>query len=534
MVPRSYTPSVAAELAAGVVFVAAAFFALRAMAPIGVAATPDSINYLEAAANVRSGHGLVLNAYHLDGRPAFTPFTLWPPLYPLVLALVPASGGSGVTAAASLNAVLLAFSAWLLFALLRPHTGARVALPMALVFMLAPSTLTVFAHAWSEALFTPLLLLTAAAFFRCLPAPGYESRRHAVRLLVFTALLAALAWCRYVGLTFALLLPFAWLAVRRRRGAPVTIALSAALYAASVGALLLRNWRLSGTAAGLVLPRSAKGLGDNVTDLLRAFSLLAPTQFVAWLAVAVLAAFACCLLCLHSRSGAQARALAEDPAARRLARVCLLFAAYYLGAYVILRTFQGFDPLEIRYVGPTIPLLVAAVALLTVRTWARWSCSWRTVAPLALCLALPAMPAVQGIVAWRAVRAELADHGQPRFLSSPNLYFMNYSWPDDRNQALAAFRLIGAGTNATVVVESPQIVRFLTGLDARQFPAGPVTRTVLRTMNAIPGEAFVVLTMPDSILRFSEATGRPAATFALPAQKTPPGWFAARLPLPGS
>ena len=513
----------------------------QGLAPCGAATTPDSLCYLEAADNVRSGHGLVLNAYSLEPASAFKPFTSWPPLYPLTLSVFPSNNGIGRDAAARLSVLALTLCVLLLFIILRPHVGAPTALLTGVVFQLAPSTLTVFAHAWSETLFTPLSLAACGALFLYFQSPS-AGMGYLPRMLLLTACLCALVCCRYAGIVFAVWLPVAWYAARRRPFAAAAITLSAAIYMATLGFLALRNYSLAGTPTGLALPSSTKGMLANLHDLALSFSLVVPSGWrsAALVLIGLLAGWV--LARRLQRPDEQARS-APDASTRRLLAVCLLVAAGYLGGMVLLRTFRGFDPLEIRCVGPVMPLILAALALVTRTAWMKRADAGWAVPVTSLCAALWVLPAVQGVAAYRGVLDEIVSYGQPRFLASPGVHYMNYTWPavrdraaalavpdsDAESRAVRAFASLGVDTDTTIVTEFPQVVRFLTGAHVKQYPGTALPAT--QTLNAISGKAFLVLTRPESVPRLDAALGGRAAALRIVSPGLPRNWFVVPLPL---
>jgi hypothetical protein len=168
---------------------AAALAALVATGRYGPAVTVDSTNYLAAAESLRAGEGL---------RTVFgTPYTFWPPLFPLVLS-VPARAGSlePIAVARLVNATAFGLTVALageLFAstLRSPALAALATASLAL----SPTLLEAAVTALSEPLYVLLLLalaLSGARYGRD-PAPS--------RLVVPTILAALCGLQRYAGVS---------------------------------------------------------------------------------------------------------------------------------------------------------------------------------------------------------------------------------------------------------------------------------------------------------------------------------------------
>lgn len=153
----------------------------------GIAISPDSVTYLDAARNLNLGNGLV--AYDM-------PLVHYPALYPAALALVSLGQPDAISAAWWLHLGLLITNTFL-FARLVSDASNRstwtVILAVAL-FMTSRSTLMIHTYAWSEPLFMVFcfsVLLVLVSFFS-------KGKNYQLWLLaIFTALATA---TRYLGL----------------------------------------------------------------------------------------------------------------------------------------------------------------------------------------------------------------------------------------------------------------------------------------------------------------------------------------------
>ena len=247
----------------------------------------DSINYLAVARNLLAGEGLL----NYDG----TPYTLWPPLYPLLLA----AGSLGVfdplRVAGPLNAALLGLTIFVAGRYLRRNLESGFLAAWAPLVLALSLPLTDLAWwALSEMLFvllSTLALLGADAHLR-------EGRRSSLALAAVSASLALLT--RTLGI--AVVAATAIAALFRREEPPGTRArrfLAAALVGVGPAALWhLRNLRLTDGFSGGQPPAVGGFLPDLLLDLLGGaarwlrFEWDSPALLPALLAAALVAVFA--------------------------------------------------------------------------------------------------------------------------------------------------------------------------------------------------------------------------------------------------
>jgi hypothetical protein len=120
----------------------------------GVGLSPDSVDYYDVARSLMSGRGFVFHTGE--------PLTWYPPLYPMLLALANWATKLDPTAFAQvINAVLFALVICLSARLLRAEyrqLGVYGVLGLCAVLLSAPLC-SVYAMAWSECLFIPLVLV---------------------------------------------------------------------------------------------------------------------------------------------------------------------------------------------------------------------------------------------------------------------------------------------------------------------------------------------------------------------------------------
>lgn len=233
------------------------FLALYATQPLGLAISPDSVDYLSAARSLGLGRGFV--GYTGEQM------TSWPPLFPVLLALFQQLGLSPLVAARLLNAALWGATTLLAATWIVSVTrSVLLALLASLWIALSPMLLYYASMLWSEPLFVALIVAALYALTRCLAAPNWTN-------VILAALLAgAAAQQRYAGGIAVIVGTFGLMFLRRDVGLMRRIP-SAFVYgliaSAPTAIWLARNLRISGTLTGERLP-SIFGMREIVAQSL--------------------------------------------------------------------------------------------------------------------------------------------------------------------------------------------------------------------------------------------------------------------------
>ena len=354
-------PAVAAALGAGLV--------LARQITWGVGLGPDGINYVAIARNLLAGQGFT----DFDGGVS----TLWPPLWPLLLAASGLGILDPIRVAGPLNAAFFALTVLVLGRYLERRLESRfVARWATLAFALSAPLAEVSRQAMSEPaflLFTTLALVAADRFFERGVDSGAGGNRGR-SLLLRAALWSALAWLtRYLGV--ALVASVGLLLLLRRRGTtpPRTRWADAGLYtaiaAAPMALWLFRNLRSTGSPTGhtRAVEYSWTGL---LADWGRGLAEFAAFDHGAWFlpAAALSLAFA---WFLHRRAPESRPAPlpetdpeAGPPRPPGPIPVFGVFAAVYLAALAFaLMAGQTWHGVAARFLAPlSVPLLVLAAA----------------------------------------------------------------------------------------------------------------------------------------------------------------------------
>ncbi len=123
--------------------------------------SPDSSAYIEAARNLLAGHGLVLTPKAIQYDLEYEPLQLFPPGYPLLIALIAALGLPPADVALWLARISWALLPLVAVFCLRPVMATKGAVVVAIMVMLSPGLMGNGYKALSDA---PFLLLTMVSF----------------------------------------------------------------------------------------------------------------------------------------------------------------------------------------------------------------------------------------------------------------------------------------------------------------------------------------------------------------------------------
>jgi hypothetical protein len=264
---------------------------------LSLGTTPDSLRYLAAAEALRTTGKLGAD------------FTLWPPLYPALLALHPLDIRTWAAILAKAGELATLLGVW---AIGRGLLQSRYALAFGLLALVAlPHFSLVFTHVWSETVYLPLIVWTTWFWTRHLHDGSLADA------LIAAAILSLAMLTRHVGVVLAIAMALTALAYRR----PLRwIALACLPY----GAWVARTYFVSGTYAGSRAPLAEPNLAWQLEQFGRVLAhWLAPHFFPTSGGMAV------ALLVLAALGVAAIRFLRDD------ARTLLFLALFVLGHSVL-------------------------------------------------------------------------------------------------------------------------------------------------------------------------------------------------------
>jgi hypothetical protein len=321
---------------------AAAALVLWSTAPFGAGVDSDSAQYLSAAESASRGAGWIA----IDG----TPYTLWPPLFPSLLAAGHVIGCSSEGAARWLGSVS-AFIVVLGCALAVKRLSRSPLAPPLCALALAASTPLIAncAMVLSEPVF---LALSAAT---CLAWLGHCERRTNAQFVALCALSAA-AWLqRYLGVTLVASVALVLL-VESTSETPLRRLRRSAAYVALAAVPLPLWFARNRWVAGALDGKRGPAVGHLAVDARNAWSW--STKWFAlglenrWLAAALM------LVPLALFASAAWSAFAREPRAR----LFVVFPIVYLAGLFLLRQVVEFDELDERLLAPLVPATWVALA----------------------------------------------------------------------------------------------------------------------------------------------------------------------------
>lgn len=436
--------------------------------PVGAALSMDSLLYLSTAKNVLAGNGIAFETYALAG-PAVQETTIWPPLYPVLVAgitwLANLVGTSDVVAIAVFNGCALIVSLILVVRIAGHTASINAGVMTAVAVLISPSLQLVHTYAWSEVVFIPLSLAAYLSFLRYL----IDDENRELRWLCSMVLLLGLAtYTRYVGLAFFAAAALALL--YRGRGdwqarLRATVAASV-MYLVIIGPMLIRNYAVSGSLSG----------GDRGTPATNVLSDLSTLGWYAYLeflnvppswALSVLAigvTFAALLLLRSSGKNTESKVSHKSP--RMI--VPFIFVACYLTFLLASRSRQVVD-LDTRMLSVAVPFIL--IGLMDAHQWLSIRTrSGLAAVPFLLLLTVFSISAMQThtniLKGWR----DLGEPGQ--------ILGMNHRSVTGRQldtlRGIKAYFAPAAGDLILTDIARPLIVGYLfPNSDVRRFPDVP-------------------------------------------------------------
>jgi hypothetical protein len=328
--------------------------------------TNDGYHYLDAASGIASGGCLCTRVVYFDDQVAQgrmpSPFTHFPPGYPLLIAglshfgLAPETAGYVISAVGFLVTILLIWDTALTLC------GPPVMICLVTLVWIANTGTLMYASAvLTESLFTAAMMAVVALIVRDVKGNG----RHPALLLGIGGFAGATYALRYAGLFLippALLYLF-WRWRRNKNTLPWALAGYFAACAFTLP-IQIRNFAYTGDWRGFSMSAVHNSLGHAVAQTIAAtyhvvlgYFILLPLQV--WIGLLIFAIPGSCLLAFRAwRRGAWARDIEFLPVA--LTWVGLIGAAYVAG--IIMASMSTIAQELQRYYQPVYPVLLASLA----------------------------------------------------------------------------------------------------------------------------------------------------------------------------
>jgi len=325
--------------------------------PYGAALSSDSLSYLLTAKNIVSGLGVTTPSYDI-GADDPVPLTMWPPLYPLLLAvLFQLSDGdfSGVVNLAPLiNGLLLSLTLILIYKFTVELLGAHrlVGWGLVLVYLFSPPNILIGMYLWSENVFIPLVF--AAYFLVVVFLVSEEEMTSWARLALSAILLGLATYTRYVGVFYflALCLTILLLSIKPIWERLLYVLIVSAIYLVFTAPLFLRNYFVSAHISGADRGSPQTRVFDDIERLLgflREDLFWMPTPMSVFIGLVIMVSIAS-FIKKDNRSACSMTDL-------RIFAVTVLWVAIYILGWLAARSSQSID-LDSRMLGVISILMV--------------------------------------------------------------------------------------------------------------------------------------------------------------------------------
>ncbi|MDO6390870.1 hypothetical protein Q4E40_12085 [Pontibacter sp. BT731] len=320
--------------------------------------TPDSIAYLDAARNLKDGHGF----YETDAAGNKTRlFTKWPIGYPVLIFITSSISGLDVFWASKiLNLLLLAGLFIFLRGISRTYSFVLASVCSSYTF------LEIYSFTWSEA--PVLLLLLLLAYLILQICNGLAIPRNAVFIYFACLVLFLLRYAGIFSLGIPVILCLHFYLNRNHKYAKIFFCTSASL-AFSFGGYLLLNYKLSGFATGLdrletetesgvyFILMSIKGLLNEFL-IIREFRPQNQPDYLLYVTAIVQAGVLAFIAVKVKRHFNFWHELKQNS----FSMICIGIAFLYLDAILAMRFVSHFDALDYRLLAPfSFPLLIGLV-----------------------------------------------------------------------------------------------------------------------------------------------------------------------------
>ena len=322
--------------------------------------SPDSTGYIAAAHNLAAGGCLC----EVRSEPAVE----YPPLYPVLLAVLERLGLDPVDGARWLNASLLAGNIFLVGLVIRLNTSNSVFAPIlgSVLMMSSFGILKIHSMAWTEPLFIFFTLLGALALGAFISNPKQP-------ILVFAAILVGLACLtRYAGLSLIITGVVGMLIMSRKSFAEIILdsVIFVGISVFPMALWMLRNFYLSGSMTGRTFEFHLISLGHVRTALLTISHWLVPLPPEAPydLRIALVLGVVLIPIILLTRKAQRGSGVNCIPIIKHLKETPLLFGIFilvYMGFLIVSISFFDFvTPLDYRILSPVyVSALIFALCL---------------------------------------------------------------------------------------------------------------------------------------------------------------------------
>jgi len=442
------------------------------------------------------GHGAVATDYSLGNwdRSSFNEQRQWPRLYSFLLAAT-SPAVANVKHASYLSVGLLFLCVVFVYFILEPRSNWFVALLSSLLLCLTLPMITVYSYAWSETLFIPLLIMVCWSSICYLDHDRIGSPRRQIYLFFTVLFLLLMAYTRYIGIMFGLLLPAMYIQSSKGRKDAIIFIGSIVLYGLGVGYMLVYNFLATGRLSGVARLATDKTIIENILDSISVLLMIVPSSAAALVVILIVSVVAYTALTNIVAVGNDRRLPFRSHDLMILGGV----GGLYVIALQVLRTLVFFDSLDIRLLSPVFPILWTFLVLLPLKL--RTSGGRHLLVGVMVTFLIFSV-SVNGYRQFLGTVNNWKTLGQPNLLSNRDEAFMNYTIPEHRNTTKALFTQL-SDPNGVVAIDNPIVFEFLTGLASVQIPALNHLQSIDQ-LNRLPEGSFLLLTRHDQKVAFSK------------------------------
>ena len=484
------------------IFLLTSLIVVNGLTPYGSATSPDSLSYLDMAANLKDGNGLLATDFSIPNSESrsLKEQRAWPPLYPALLSTA-VSNSYDVLTVSRISTILLFISMFFVFIIVSSQNNWIIALVSSLLLSITIPIITIYTYVWSETLFIPLLIISTWVSIKYLELTNESNIYKSILLLILLSILILLAYTRYIGIAFVLLLPVIYFMSNREKLDRVLFLIAASIYTLIVGYLLYGNYLATGYISGTPRADSDKTIVENLIDVYQVLIAIIPTSLI-FILLSLIISIAIVYIIKKSHM-----VKIEKKNLRYQAIILMLVAAIYLISIVSLRTYSKFDMLDIRLLSP---LFVILFVLITILPSLFDINSKRGTFVYMISAFLIISFSIQGYNQFLVSLENWRKSGTPKHLLSHNLVYNNFTRnPDANNEKKLFSNLIGA-SKGVIIIDKPLIWGFITGIKCVQKPNLNYSG-VLQKINALPRGSLFILSKRQIDMFSEKIIGRNVA-----------------------
>lgn len=484
---------------------------VKVLAPYGLATSPDSLSYMEVARSIQNGDGPVGldREFKLTLKKETVPVTIWPPLYPTIIALlVPSSPDESnirYVSALSLSICLL-----IICLLLKRMTTWIVAIGLSLLYCMTVPILLDYSYVWSETVFITLYTCLLWSIVNYLEHDRADSKKKYLFLFLISLFIVALFYTRYAGVLMSLLLFYVFINSKKPVKEIPSFIAAGLVISIPIIYLMYDNYLISESVSGELRPSAVITPLENINHLFSSFSVLFPATITGWLicmAAALLLLYFIVSRGLLNNNQADENISPTFP----VLQTSLVLFVFYLVAIILLRLMKEFDTLGVRLISPAFPpfWILCCCALFHYNTIK----SKRLVTRL-LALIIMVSIVFQGGALYRDIRSSLSVYESPKYPYRRNFSHANFTMMKVRGEAKQT--LSAHCSNVGVVFangfQGALKIEFMTGMTSMRMPV-KIDEKFLDDLNALSVKACFLFDSRSQFDSFSEAVSKQGGAY---------------------